>query len=128
MLSFCDTDIDKSKFKILKGSNKTENKNEDQFILMKEEIENNKQEMKAEMKDIKETLKTFTAFMMDQTNISKSSPAQKDTLTPPDPTTTVQNNKRDSPLEGGISENIGGIWKLKHEIISPRFYKLLIKT
>ena len=39
-----------------------ENKNEDQFILMKEEIENNKQEMKAELKDIKETLKTFTSF------------------------------------------------------------------
>ena len=31
--------------------------------------------MKAEMKDIKETLKTFAIFMMDQTNISKSSPA-----------------------------------------------------
>ena len=56
------------------GSNKMENKNEDQFILMKEEIENNKQDMKAEMKIIKETLKTLTAFMMDQTNISKSSP------------------------------------------------------
>ena len=84
--------------------------------------------MKAEMKDIKETLKTFTVFMMDQTNISKSSPAQKDTSTPPDPTTTVQTNKRDPPLEGGISENIGGIWTLKHEISSPRFYELLIKT
>ena len=52
-----------------------ENKYEDQFALMKEEIENYKQEIKTEMKDIKETLKTFTAFMMDQTNISKSSPA-----------------------------------------------------
>ena len=35
--------------------------------------------MKSEMKYIKETLKTFTAFMMDQANILKSSPAQKDT-------------------------------------------------
>ena len=51
-----------------------ENKYEDQFILMKEEIENNKQEMKYEMKDIKETLKVFTAFMMDQSNILESSP------------------------------------------------------
>ena len=83
--------------------------------------------MKAEMKDIKETLKTFTAFMMDQTNISKSSPAQKDTSTPPDPTTTVHTNKRAPPLEGGISENIGGMWTLKHDISSPRFYELLIK-
>ena len=44
---------------MLKGANKMENKYEDQFILMKEEIENNKQDMKSEMKDIKETLKTF---------------------------------------------------------------------
>ena len=65
--------------------------------------------MKAEMKDIKETLKTFIAFMMDHTTISKSLPAQKDTSTPPYPTTTVQTNKRDPPLEGGISENIGGM-------------------
>ena len=49
---------------------------------MKEETENNKQEINAEMKDIKETLKTLTEFMMDQANISKSSSAQKDTSTP----------------------------------------------
>ena len=49
-----------------KVSNKVEKKNENQFILMKEEIENNKQDIKAEMKDVKEnikdiieTLKTF---------------------------------------------------------------------
>ena len=82
-----------------KVSNKTDNKNEDQFILMKEENINNKQEFKAEIKDIKEdikdikeTLNKITTFMMDQTNILKSSPAQKDTSTPPDPTTTVQTN------------------------------------
>ena len=86
-----------------------ENKSEDQFILMKEEIENNKQDMKAEMKDIKETLKTLTAFMMDQAKISKSSPAQKDALTPPELTITVQTNKKAPPLEGGTSENIGGM-------------------
>ena len=63
-----------SNFKMPKGSNKTENNYDYQFILTKEEIENNKQEMKAELKDIKETLKTFTEFMMDQINISKSSP------------------------------------------------------
>ena len=80
------------------------------------------------MKDIKETLKTFTAFIMDRANMSKSSPYQKDTSTPPDPTTTVQTNKRDPPLEGEISENIGGMWTLKYEISSTRFYELLIKT
>ena len=62
---------------------------------------------------------------MDQIN---TSPSQKDTLTPPYPTTTVQINKRAPPLEGGISKNIGGMWTLKHDISSPRFYELLIKT
>ena len=50
----------------------------------------------------------LTTFMIDQTNISKSSPAQKDTSTPPDPTTTVQTNRKAPPLEGGISDKIGG--------------------
>ena len=49
-------------------------------------------------------------------------------MTPPDPTTTVQTNRRDPPLEGGIPENIGGMWTLKYEISSPKFYELLIKT
>ena len=65
---------------------------------------------------------------MDQANISKSSPSQKDTLTPPKPTTMVQTNKRAPPLEGGISQIIGGMLTLKHEVSSPRFYELLIKT
>ena len=93
-----------------------ENENEDQFILMKEEIVNNKQEFKAlmkdvkeDIKDIKETLNKITTFMMDQTSISISSPAQKDTTTPPDPTTTVQTNKRAPSLEVDHSKNIGGM-------------------
>ena len=67
-----------------------ENKYEEQLILMQAKIENNKQdmrsemkdikqEMKTDMKDIKETLKVFTTFMMDQSNINKSSPTHKDT-------------------------------------------------
>ena len=112
-----------------------ENKNEEQFILMKEEIENNKQEFKTELKYMKETLMTLMmdqtnklkTLMKYQTNISKSSPAQKDTTTPPDPTTTVQTNKKSPSLEGGHSKNIGGMWTVKHEISSPRFYELLIK-
>ena len=84
-------------------------------------------DVKEDIKDIKETLNKITTFMMDQANIYKYSPAQKDTSTPPDPTTTVQTNRRAPPLEGGHSENIGGMWNLKHEISSPRFYDLLIK-
>ena len=42
----------------------------------------------------------LTTLMMDQANISKSSPAQKDTTTPLDSTTTVQTNRKAPTLEG----------------------------
>ena len=67
------------------------------------------------------------AELKDKNNISKSSPYQKYTSTPPDPTTTFQTNRKDPPLEGEISENVGGMWTLKHEISLPIFYELLIK-
>ena len=44
------------------------------------------------------------------------------------PTTVVPTNRRDPRLEGGHSTNIGGIWTIKHDIRSPKFYELLIKT
>ena len=66
--------------------------------------------------------------MMDHTNHSKLSPSQKDTLTPPDPTTVVLTNSRDLPLDGGHSTKIGGMWTLKLKISSQKFHKLLIKT
>ena len=83
-----------------------ENKTEEHFILLKQEIENNKQESKTDLKDMTETIMTLmedqtnklTTLMMDQINISKSSPAQKGTTTPPDPTTTVQTNRKASTL------------------------------
>ena len=75
-----------------------------------------------------ENLQVFTAFMMDQTNISKSSPTHKDTLTPTDSNTVVPTNRRDPPLEGGHSTKTGGMWTLKHDISSPKFYELLMKT
>ena len=31
------------------------------------------------------------------------------------------------PLEGGHSTKIGGMWTLKHEISSPRFYEVHVK-
>ena len=102
-----------------------ENKYEEHFILMPKQIENNKKEMKAEMKDIKqemkakmkyikETLKVFTTFMMNHINIPKYSPIQKDAFTPPEPTTVVLTNRRVTPLEWGHSTKIGGMWTLKH--------------
>ena len=36
-------------------------------------------------------------------------------------------NNRDPPLDGGQSTKIGGMWTLKHEIISPKFYELIIR-
>ena len=68
------------------------------------------------------------AFMMNQTNISKSSLSQKDTSAPPDPNTLVLTNRRAPPLEGGHSNKIGVMWTLKHEISSPKLYDIIIKT
>ena len=73
-----------------------------------------------------ENFQVLTALIMDQNNLSKSSPNQKDTWTPPDPTTVVSNNRRDPPLEGGHSTKIGGMWTLKYDISSPKLYELLI--
>ena len=75
-----------------------------------------------------ENLQVLKAFMMDQTNIPRSLPTQNDTSTPPDPNTAVLTNKRAPPLEGGHFTKIGGMWNFKHEISSPKFYELLIKT
>ena len=75
-----------------------------------------------------ENLQVLTSLLMDQTNISKYSPTQKDTSTPPDLTTVVPTHRRDPPLEGLHSTKIGGMWTLKHEISSPKLYELLIKT
>ena len=56
------------------------------------------------------------------------SPEKMDSLKDQYPTTMVPDNKNYSPLEGGHSLKIGGIRNLKHEIISPRSFKILIKT
>ena len=58
----------------------------------------------------------------------ESLPDNKDSPKPQDPTTVVPDNSRDPPLHGGHSTKIGGMWNLKHEISSPKFHKLLIKT
>ena len=75
-----------------------------------------------------ENLQVLTALMTDKNNIYKSSPSQKYTLTPTDPTTVVPNNRRAPPLEEGQFTKISGMWTLKHEISSPKFYELLITT
>ena len=118
-------------------------KSDEQFLVIEAIIEAKKQEsdknhketadkitlLTENQKETTETLKLILAeIKIDKNNISKSSPAQKDTSTPPNPTTTVHTNRRDTPLEGGISDKMRGMWTLKHEISSPKFYELLIKT
>ena len=66
--------------------------------------------------------------MVDEIKISKSSPDKKDSPKSQDTTTAVPDNRRNPSLEGGNSTNIDGMWILKHEISSPKFYELLIKT
>ena len=63
---------------------------------------------------------------MDQTNIFLANP--ENTSTPPDPTTMVPDKRRAPQLERLNSTKIGGMWTLKHEISSPKFYELLIDT
>ena len=112
-----------------------DNKSNEQLLIIQSTVESNKQEtnekqMKTDEKlaQITENLKVLTALMMDQTNNLKLSSAHKDASNPPDPTTMVPANRRDPPLDGGIYTKIGGMWTLKHEIISPKFYEILIKT
>ena len=39
----------------------------------------------------------------------------------------VPANRRDPQLDDGHSTKIGGMWDIKHEIRSHKFYELLIK-
>ena len=80
------------------------------------------------MKKLIENLTEMITSMMDQIKISKSSPDQKYSPKYQNPTTVVLSNKRSPPLEGVQYKKIGGIWYLKHEISSQKFYELLIKT
>ena len=65
---------------------------------------------------------------MDQINIYKSSPDQKDSPKDQYPTNVIPDDRRSPQLDGGHSTKIGGIWTIKHEIISPKFYELLVNT
>ena len=83
-----------------------DNKSNEQFPVIESTIESNKQESDKNHKETAEKITLLTETLnqilekmkKDKNNISKSSTAQKDTLTPPDPTTTVQTNSRDPPL------------------------------
>ena len=113
---------------MLSGRNKMDKKSDDQLLIIQARIEANRQNSYDKMKNIKEDLTAMIASMMDQIKISKSSLEKKDPTKSQDPTTVVPSNKKDPPLEGGHSAKNGGMWNLKHETISPKFYELPIKT
>ena len=107
-----------------KRADKNHKKTDKKLTLLTE----NHKETNEKITLLAENLKFLTAMMIDKNNISKSSPSQKDTSTPPDPTTVVLTNRRAPPLERGHSTKIVGMWTLKHEISSPKFCELLIQT
>ena len=65
---------------------------------------------------------------MNQIKISNESPDNMDSTKSQYPTTEVLYSNKSPPSEGEDSKTIGGVWTLNHEISSPKFYELLIKT
>ena len=115
-----------------------DNKYNEKLLIIQATIESDSQQdddkqMKTDEKltEITEHLTVLTSnitSLMDQTNNQKFSPSQKDTSNPPDPTTMVLDKSRDTPLDMGNSTKYFGVWTLKHDIKSPKFYELLINT
>ena len=63
---------------------------------------------------------------MDQNKNSNYSPENKDSPKGQYSTYVVPDNKKSPLLESVNSTKIGVIWTLKHEIISPKLYEILI--
>ena len=97
----------------------------------KQEIKSNRQESDEKMtnltEEIKPMLASSTTPITNNINTLKSFQTKKDSPNITDPTTVVLANRKAPPLDGGKSTKIVGIWNLKHNIISPKSYELLIK-
>ena len=116
-----------------------DNKYDEQFIIMQATIKSNKQEIKSNKQDSDEKMMNLTedfkailassiTSMMDHINMYKSFSVQEDSPKHQYPTTFVPSNRRAPPLDGGNSTKFGGMWTLKHEISSLKFYQLIIKA
>ena len=57
-----------------------------------------------------------------------SSPNKAETNKTQNSFTVVRTTRKVTALEGGNYHKIGLMWTLKHEISSPKFYELIIKT
>ena len=109
-----------------------DNKSDEQLLIIQAEIEANKKESDEKMKKLTEYLKAIIKSTITSTMVQMEmyKPPKENRYSPKDeyPTTVVLANRRAPPLNSGHSTKIGGIWNLKHDIISPKFYEILIKT
>ena len=80
------------------------------------------------MNKLTEDLTAMIASTIYQIKISKYSPDKNNSPKTNYPTTVLLDNKESPPLEGGNYTKTGGMWNIKHDIISPKFYEILIKT
>ena len=85
-------------------------------------IEFNKQNFDEKMLKLKEDLTEILAAITDHINTMKSLPTKKDSPKPLDPTIAFLVKRKDPPLDGGQSTKIDGMWNLKHDISSPKYY------
>ena len=110
------------------GRNKMDNKSDYQLLIMQATIESNNKYSDDKIKKLTAYLTWMITSMMDQIKISKSSLDKKYSPKVQYTTTVVPANKKSPPLEGGHYTIIGGMWTLKREIGSPKFYELIINT
>ena len=127
-----------SRFNITSVQNKIDNKLDDQFFIVQAMIDYNKKVFDEKMRkyysklDKQDSkLKNITAMiknMMDHNQNLNYSPYNIYSPKDQGNTTVVPNNKRSQTLEGGYSTNNGCMRTIKHEIILPKLYELLINT
>ena len=79
-------------------------------------------EMKSDINEIK---KIFTHMMGQKQHYS---PGKMDAPKAQDTDTVEPTNEKSPRLEGGNYTKSGGVWTLKHDILPPKFYEILIKT
>ena len=109
------------------GKNNMDNKSYEQLLIIQATIDSNMQDCYEKMKNLTADVTAMITSIMDHIKISKYSPDKKDSPKAQDNTTVVPANKKSPPLEGGHSTKIDGMWTLKHDISSPKFYEILIK-
>ena len=108
-----------------------DNKSDEQLLIIQSTININKQDYDDKMKKQVYKLDNLMAIMenmMDHIQISDPSSENMDSPKAQGPNTAVLDKKKAPSLDGGHSTKIGGMWNIKHEINSPKFYELIINT